>query len=98
MRRIAALAILSAVALAAIAASADAQPRRETPRGHDRCGASGFRHLVGGTVAQARFALAGRMHRFVRTGGPMTMDWRPNRITAFTDQAARRVESVRCVN
>jgi hypothetical protein len=87
-----ALAIAAALLLAQLPSGAAlAQPA-------EACGAERWRGFVGRTVgAMQRRLPPGPRARYVCRGCPMTMDFRPDRLTITFDRESRRVLALRCV-
>ena len=91
MPRLAFLAALSGLTLAACAPSPPVDP---TP-GPQRCDAEASRSLIGQNVAAVSFA-AGANVRVVCTTCPTTRDYRPDRLNVRFDQDTGIIKAVDC--
>jgi hypothetical protein len=72
-----------------------ADPPAETPA-EDACGAAAFQHLVGARATAAEGMTAPGPVRVFRTGQPVTMDHRPDRLNIELDARGRTVVRVFC--
>jgi hypothetical protein len=70
-------------------------PAPDTGAG-DACGASAFQHLVGTRAAAAEGMTAPGPIRVFRTGQPITMDFRPERLNVELDARGRTIIRIFC--
>lgn len=90
MRLMRAIPIVSALLLAAC------QPPVEEPVVEDACGAAELQHLVGMPASAAEGMTAPGPVRVFRSGQPITMDHRPDRLNVELDARGRRIDRIFC--
>ncbi len=87
---------LAAASLMAACAPVDSGSAMPPDDGPTQCKADQYRHLIGRNRSEIPATPAGQTWRVTCTTCPVTMDYNPNRLNIFYDEATGVIRRVEC--